>query len=883
MERRVSSILSLRSNLTDSGINDSRLSASNSISSPSSLTIPRKSLPNLRALSSSRTLLDARSGRSTTHSMYLHPSTPPTPEDGNGMLQPVPLLKPSPEGSNSPGGSRASSSIGRPERHVGSYSRDGSRVASSPCSPSTFRPLTPTKEAKTKKRRSWMPGKTTLEMQNGHDIAQTAQAWVITPQEKMPYDLSPLLHFQPVSELWDEGADTLVYLHNRPSGLGPTLRVDSASFASSKKLVEAAYGGTQSTSGQSRQSSLQHHDPSEMQHRSFAERSQRPAVNATTSPIASWHGSNRSSSTGAHSSHGDFDDAPQKKDIHLYLAQPLQADLTVALPHLTGDDIETLITVRNLFAFLLDKPLVATARRPSIFEIFMHIAGLLHRYQFTNFDGSTIGEEAASSFSRFVEGFRIADVRTSREKTIEAIILGEQMKNYDLYNEGFVHAVGKYNDIATFKSPKLHQISGITRKRLERANLFLSTQLRNVHGRLDDFDFPSLFAGIANSTTSSESKVIRFKAWKSSFMAMRRHVMAVYKQRYGAWPPKARSKKNEFEESGLNRLLLRQVYQDFCDLYDVLVDRTSFTTRHVEIPSEDGPDDPHESSPRALRRLLSEYDRSTPPVQPPIPFDTPLLPSLSSTRRDFYRLEPRKQKKESTKKLKDSEINTALMQSYNRDLMKSTAFLEAFFAYERRSAHGKSIEEIADLRNGQWIFMYAVIQSLPLLVVDAPGLRYTEGVEYFLSEFSKESPPWMRHDHRQKTTWRIPGSDTMVDMPAASVEHSNDAIYQRSHCWQVAQQWAEPIAIAGVTSQYDVPYEGALSPIIPMSANSRANSRSPNRRLSIMALGLEQLPVPSGVGFSPSGSRPTSTYDPSKSFDAILGLQDGQGKKKKSK
>ena len=686
--------------------------------------------------------------------------------------------------------------------------------------------------------------------------------------------------FHQVPDLWDEEGDTLVYLHNRSSGAGASFRVDSASFASSRKLVQAAHGDTHIVTGHSRQSSLQHRDIDERQHRSFAEHAQGLTATGPTSPPASWQGSNRSSSIGARSYNDYFDESPRKRDIHLCLPQPLQADHTTVQTQVTGEDVETLVTVRNLFAFLLGRPLVATARRPSMFTIFMHMAEILHRYAFTNFDGSTVGEEAASSFSRYIEDFRLADVRSSREKTIEAIILGERTKSWNLYNEGFVHAVGKYDDIVAFKSPKLYQISEVTRKRLERGSLFLSTRLRNVHGRLDDFDFPSLFAGIANSTTSSESKVIRFKAWKNSFLSMRKHVIGVYKQRYGAWPPKARSKKNEFGESGLNRVLLRQVYQDFCDLYDVLVDRTSFTTRHVEIPSEDEPDEPHELSPRALRRILSEYDRSTPPVQPPIPFDTPLLPSLSSTRRGFDTLDPRKQKKESTKKLRDSEINTALMQSYNRESMKSTSFLTEFFAYERKSAHGRSIEELADLRNGQWIFLYAVIQSLPLLVIDAPDLRYTDGVEYFLSEFSKESPPWMRQDHRQMTTWRIPGSDTMVDMPAASVEHSNDAIYQRSHCWQVAQQWAAPTAIVAVTSGSGVPEGELLSPVAPSVAESPAGSRSPSKRLSSMPLGLEQLPLPSGVGLSPGGSRPTSMYDPSKSFDAILGLQYDQNKKK---
>ncbi len=50
-----------------------------------------------------------------------------------------------------------------------------------------------------------------------------------------------------------------------------------------------------------------------------------------------------------------------------------------------------------------------------------------------------------------------------------------------------------------------------------------------------------------------------------------------------------------------------------------------------------------------------------------------------------------------------------------------------------------------------------------------------------------------------------------------------------------------------------------------------------------MALGLEQLPLPAGV--SPTGSRPTSTYDPTMSFDKILaaGVDGGAGGKKGKK
>lgn len=621
-------------------------------------------------------------------------------------------------------------------------------------------------------------------------------------------------------------------------------------------------------------------EPNDWRQQSFMERTQHLTLNAPTlSPTEGSGSSTQGISKESRSVSDYFEELPIRRDIHLCLPLPLQVDLTDAKLAPTSDDIETLVTMRNVIAFLAGQPLVATPKQSSVFTMFLKIADVIQRYEFTNLDGSTLGEEAAGNFARIVQTFGLADVRLSREKTIEALILGERMKSWDLYNEGFVHAVGKYDDINGLRSPKFHLISDLTRKRLERANLDLYTRVRNIETKLDDFDFPSLFAGIANSSTSSESKAVHFKDWKGAYMSMRRHIMSLYKHQYGAWPPKAKSKKNDFEESGLNRVLLRELYQDFSDLYDILVDRTSLTTRTAEIPSHD-PDDPQEPAPRALRRMLDEYDRSTPPVQPPVPFDTPRLPSLFDTRRGFDTLDPKKQKKESMKKLRDDEINKALMQSYNRDSMKATPFLEAFMAYERRSAHGKSIEEIADLRYGQWIFMYAVIQALPLVIVDAPGVRWTKGVEYFLCEVPKGSPPWVQESASQKqSVYRIAGGSAMVTLPADIVEHSVDGIYRRSHCWQLADKWAGFSELPDVQSQYEADFDELLPPTMPSAPGSRTASQSPDRRRASMALGLEQMPLPPGM--APSGARPMSVHDPSKSFAAILGEMDGVGKKKK--
>ena len=570
-------------------------------------------------------------------------------------------------------------------------------------------------------------------------------------------------------------------------------------------------------------------------------------------------------------------------EIHLHLPLPLHTDIINSESILTPEDVETLIAIRNTFAFLVGQPLVATLQSPSLFDIFLRIADFLQHYQFSNFDGSTLGEESESNFKQYVRDFRLADVRNSREKTIEAIVLGERMKSLQLYSEAFVHGVGKYKDIVQLHSPKFHLISEGTLQRMERATLDLGIRLNRVRNRLNDFEFPSLFSGIAQSTTSTESKIVRFKEWQSAFMSMRKHVMSFYANRYGAWPPSARSKKNSFEESGLNRILLCELYQDFCDLYETLVDRTSLTTRTGELDINGNAGDVDSlASADVLRKVLNEFDQSSPPVQPPVPFDTPQLPSLATVRREFSLLDPKRQKKERSKKLQDDEINQALMQSYNRECIKPTPFLEAFMSYERKVAHGKSIDEIEDLRHGQWIFMYVVLQSLPLVVVDAPNLTWTENVEYFLCEVPKGAPPWYQDDHSRKMGWYgIAGGTGMVSLPAELVEHGVEGIYARSHLWQVAQKWTNYDPVDEFVNDEEL-FDGLrvpASPASPQYLDSRSGSprRTPRDSVNI---GLEALPLPAGV--TPSGAKRASAYDPSKSFENILGLVNKESESEKT-
>ncbi|KAJ5294889.1 hypothetical protein N7508_009710 [Penicillium antarcticum] len=800
---------------------------------------------------------------STPNAVFSEPRTMPDPLDLEGLPPPPSLLAVNQDLASS---APSSPSDARPR----SRGRDMSRPSSSaglaiPGSNPDSRPSTPSK------RRSWMPGRSRASSIDKRPLAPSLPAaWIAGLDQKVVYDLSPLSR--------GEQGDTYVYLFPQNTGRAPSFKVDSTIFAESPSLTYLARGNDAKNDLEQPTRTL--------------------SLNPMSPPLTPQDRLNDDDDDSAGSQRMAFgDDTPEEvQEIHLYLPIPLNCDVSNPQARLQQDDTETLLLFRNLFAFLLGQSLIASPKSATLFSIFMDVAVLLARFEFSNLDGSNFGETATSSFSNYCEELRLADVRRSREKTIEAIVLGERLRYYPLYIEGFVHGVGKLDELKQLRSPKYTFIHPITQKRMERA-----------------FRLPLLvFSGSANSNTSEESKVVRFKNWRASFHEFRRFTIQYYRQKYGSWPPKARSKKNEFEENGLNRLLLLDLYHDFTDLYDLLVDRTALTTRSIDVSGTgeaSATSEPKEMAVRALRHILSEYDRSTPPVLPPIPFDIPQFPSLQPLHRKP--MDAKKEAKQSTKKLKNSDVNAVLMGSYTRESMRPTPFIESFMQFERRCAQGKNINDITDLRCGQWIFLYCVIQALPMLVVDVPDVHFSEGVEYFLCIAPRGGAPWIHNDTKTARSWfGVAGGAGVVSLPTDVVINGVEGVYRRSHCWQVAQQWAEIGALIDPPMMEDATYEDAESsisspyqaqhssagsssepnplmvpgggltpppPAIPRQRSPGAGARSEHRH-SIYP-GLEALPLPAGIAPIEPPARPMSRFNPNMSFDDILKEVPKKGKK----
>ncbi len=232
MAKRIASIFSMSSNYSDQS-SDSRYGSSLHPARPSkeqnSVATPHKSMPNLRPTSN---LQDPQITQSSAPPPPFNTTIPPRIDLDELMLQPSeyppsfplrsssrpssiagmpsntdellfpppPHLKPLPGRSESPTGSRPVSRGSGPESLPGS--RPPSRPGSRPASPNTSRPQTPTTDQRLLKKKSWLPGKSHAGSRGGEDTAQMSQAWAVTPQQKIPYDVNPLANFHRVNSSW---------------------------------------------------------------------------------------------------------------------------------------------------------------------------------------------------------------------------------------------------------------------------------------------------------------------------------------------------------------------------------------------------------------------------------------------------------------------------------------------------------------------------------------------------------------------------------------------------------------------------------------------------------------------------------------------------------
>jgi hypothetical protein len=578
--------------------------------------------------------------------------------------------------------------------------------------------------------------------------------------------------------------------------------------------------------------------PSEMSSRSRRQTTNQDMRSHQTSPNSSQTDGSDDSREGR----GLIDvDTSQLNHIHI--------PISVSDPtgkNFTPKDIQNLVSARNLFAFLIGQTLIATESYKNMFEVFLQIAKHLSEFMFSNMDGSTFGEVPDSSFTSYIQELGLADVRGQPRQTVNMLILAEKMRSEVLWNESFIHAVGMWETLRQNYPEDVRRLESLAKPRIERAFMDLEKRQMRANEHLLNFDFPQVFSGLLNSRTAVERELTNFEAWKSSFQATRRFLLHYLKAKYGSWPPK-KDKKAPISVPNLNRRVLRSLNADLGLLYDLMLDRTHPSSR-LKIAGRSAFQHP-DGRIEALRKVLEEYDHSGSPVYPTPPFDAPLLPRLNQNQFDENDIELKR-------KMPKSDMINILNQSYNLDVKENQRPIVSFWTtFELKSTAGMTIDKAANFRLGSWLFIYCVLQSLPLLTVDAPGVKFSQDIDYFLCQPSRGQVPWSTKT-QTKAAFRDPTTGLWSVMPSHIMDLGIDEVYRLSHMWIQGEVWEKQLTV--------MPGAGATrNPSSARSASlARGNSPSYGRGTSPMASHPEYLPSHPSTPLLSVSTGPSPAHSP---------------------
>jgi hypothetical protein len=107
-----------------------------------------------------------------------------------------------------------------------------------------------------------------------------------------------------------------------------------------------------------------------------------------------------------------------------------------------------------------------------------------------------------------------------------------------------------------------------------------------------------------------------------------------------------------------------------------------------------------------------------------------------------------------------------------------------------------------EARLGRWVLLYGILQVLSKLSVDTQGLKYSEGVQYFLCADLKRTPPW-------ETT----GAHGLVE-----------ASQLASWCWQRDWDESRPNVVQELEAQHTIRRE------LDAISTQREVQRAPEKR-----------------------------------------------------
>lgn len=546
---------------------------------------------------------------------------------------------------------------------------------------------------------------------------------------------------------------------------------------------------------------------------------------------------------------------PQKKskknDIHS--EEGVQYRLYVPAPP-GGDKLATLrhqLTTRNFFAVLFNKSLVGITLGQTLLDLVDRMDLYLSPPNPLNYDlvdqgiseiespygsllnsGPRIGQMSTQRIIMdYLKGRDFDDVRNWPEGAAGLVVWAERASASgglscglgggemvggveSLWREGFVHCTGMLAQLEG--GGEWREISPITKALIDRASLEIQVRVAGADQRLSNFNFTDMWP-----TTSSAAPHAR-----AAFDKFQKFLIKHYSSRFGSWPPHT-------PDGRLSRMVYVQLQRDFSALYDYLVDRdvswsnSNAQTHHPRHSNAQGggvvnkpnntvagkklvnPKSPHwraDDEELHITDILITFDEKQNYPHMPHPF--PLVPPPMVVGRGFKnRFFPGARRGSitntptsafTTPATADKAAALSLSESTNiMSLMSSSVSNDLVDAFAK---HEKSISaseiDPHDARKGRWILIYGILQTLATVAVDAPGIRYTEGVDYFLCPKLRGTPPWKC------------GGERGMDPSFSGSSMADERSHFRSHCWTVPRTWKFAMPLPSTTAAPNHYFDG---------------------------------------------------------------------------
>ncbi|ROV99766.1 hypothetical protein VSDG_03092 [Cytospora chrysosperma] len=463
------------------------------------------------------------------------------------------------------------------------------------------------------------------------------------------------------------------------------------------------------------------------------------------------------------------------------------------------DQLRHNITTRNVFALLCHASLVGL----SLHQALTDLHARMEQYM-TQADTDNL-----FTIISYLSARGIDDVRDDPETAISLLAWSEdpRVRWEEGWRECFYHAAGMYGSVKQRSlmesSPGFKKISPISRALLDRASLEMHLRVQSAEERLAAFSFEDMWPASFSMMSPISGGPSRPSPAKESADRLQRFFVEHYRAVYGGrWPPpppgRATSTVDGEESLWLTRTVAQTLQKGFGALYEYLVNRdivwdgseTRSSRKWLMVSESGNKGFDADTVDLPMTDLLIEFDNKQ--RYPHIPHPYPLVPESiqpsgaastgANTNGDSAKsiLKRGKTMIEGVTTSQRSgpterRVQLAYTESSNIYTLGSdftqSDLIDAYVKFEKNDHIGEVDPSLA--RRGRWILIYGILQTLASISVDAPNVRYSEGVSYHLDPRLKGAriPPWTKNSKH------------------ATHAGPDEARHELSYCWMAPQFW----------------------------------------------------------------------------------------------